>query len=332
MGVSRKEFDKVPYIHHVPTDGRTVFFAPYVDKADNRWKCHVPRGRELTWIFAEPVQSCYYAESVADQSKDAYIEIMDVVARHYSFDSVLRTSLELLRRIVNCAVVVEKYFLWLSQFRKTKNLLIADLVQTDLEFLFGNVRSAYDLMQAILGELWTKTRLPKLQGSFAAMVQRSPSDLRNRYGLPQPMIDYYSSSKGFFLAVRRIRDSIYHYQTTGKDEMKSIVFCDVDGFALAKEHFFPHAIRPVFDIWPTEKTKPNGLVSVLALVSHISKKTLKASEEFSRALVASIVPPPALSKSHRVFLRSPYVPHLLRLDQYLDEQWVEGEASYTLIS
>ena len=316
----------------MPTDGRTVFLAPYVDEADKRWRLHVPHGSELAWVFAEPVNSCYYAESIADQTKDAYIGIMDMIARHYSFDSVLRASLELLRRIVNCAVVVEKYFLWLGQFRKTKNLLIADLVQTDLEFLFGNVRTAYDLMQTMLNELWSRTRQPKLPSSFAAMAQMSPSILRSKYGLPEPMVDYYSSSKGFFLAVRRIRDSIYHYQTTGKDEMKSIVFCDVNGFALAKERFFPGAIRSNFDIWPTEKTKPNGLVSVLALVSHISNKTLKATEEFSRALVASIVPPPPLSKSHRVFLRNPYVPHLLRLDEYLDKQWVEGEASYTLIS
>jgi hypothetical protein len=332
MGVSRKEFDKVPYISHVPADGRTVFLAPHVDKSDNKWKDFVPRGRELVWIFAEPVESCYYAESIADQSKDTYVEIMDVVARHYSFDSVLRTSLELLRRIMNCAVVLEKYFLWLNQFRKTKNLFIADLVQTDLEFLFGNVRSAYDLMQAILGELWTKTKRPKLQGSFAAMVQRSPGDLRSRYGLPQSMIDYYSSSKDFFLATRKIRDSIYHYQTARRDEMKSIVFCDVDGFALSKEHFFPHAMRTVLDIWPTEKTKPNGLVSILALVSHISKKTMEATEEFSRALTATIVPPASLSESHRVFLRSPFVPHLSRLDKYLNEQWVGEEASYSLIS
>ena len=183
-GVSRDQFAKVPYIDHVPTDGRTVFLAPYLDRSDNRWKVHVPQLRGLGWIFAEPVESCYYAESIADRSNDIYIELMDAIAQHYSFDSVLRTSLELVRRIVNCTVVLEKYFLWLTLFRKTKKLLVANLVQTDLEYLVGNARIAYDLMQTILCELWIKTHRPKLKSSFAGMAQMNPSDLRDKYGLP----------------------------------------------------------------------------------------------------------------------------------------------------
>jgi hypothetical protein len=331
-GVSSKEFTKVPYIDHVPTDGRTVFLAPYVDKTDNRWKLQVPQGNELTWIFAEPVEACYYANSVADQSRDMYLEIMDVIARHYSFDSVLRTSLELLKRIMNCAVVLEKYFLWLNQFRKTKNLALANLVQTDLEFLFGNVRATYDLMQNILNELWIKTGRPKLKKSFATMVQMSLGDLRSKYGLPEPMIDYYSSSKDFFLRAREIRDHIYHYEPTRNGKIGSIVFCDVDGFALPRDNIFPDMMSSAFDIWPTNKVRPNGLVSVLALVSYVSKNALRATENFSRALLASVIPLKSLSLSYKVFLRSPYVPHVLRLDKYLDEQWIERELSYSLMS
>ena len=166
MGLSSKEFAKVPYIHHVPNDGRTVFLAPYVDKTDHKWKVHLPQDDKLGWAFAEPIESCYYSESISDQSKDVYLEIIDVIVQHYSFDSILRTSLELLTRIVDCAVVLEKYFFWLGQFRKTKNLHLANLVQTELEFFFGNVRIVYDLMQTILNELWIKTGRHKLKDSF----------------------------------------------------------------------------------------------------------------------------------------------------------------------
>jgi len=334
MGTAKKEeFAKVPYIHHVPTDGRTVFLAPYVDKTDNKWKVHVPTSRGLTWIFAEPIESCYYAELIADQAKDIHVEIIDVVARHYSFDSVLRNALELLRRLVNCAVLLEKYFIWLSQFRRTKNLMIANLVQTDLEFLFGNVRTSYDLMHNILEELWKKTGQPLLkQGSFRKMVQMTPSNLEQKYGLPKPMIDYYQSSKEFFLMIRRIRDGIYHYQATRKADITSIVFCDVEGFALSEGHVFRDMASYTSRIWPANKIKPNGLVSILALISYVMTKMVQASEGFSQALVESIIPLEPVSTSYRLFLRSAYAPHLLRLDRYLKEQWIADDVSYSLLS
>lgn len=331
--ISREEFVKVPYIHHVPADGRTVFLAPYIDKTDSKWKTPVPKGRELTWIFAEPVESCYYAESIADQSKDAYIEIMDVVARHYSFDPILRTSWMLLDRIVYCTVVLEKYFLWLSHFRKTNNVLLAYLVETDLQFLFANVRSSYDLMQIILRELWKKTGRPELKkDSFAKMVLMNRSGLEDKYGLPKPMIDYYLSSKDFFLRVRKIRDGIFHHRAMAQADMRSMVFCDVEGFALAEEHLFAGITNSASDIWPREKVKPNGLVSILALISYVTKKMVQATEGFSRALTASIVPLEPISKSYKLFLRSPYIPHLSKLDRYLDEQWIEGDVTHSLMS
>jgi len=329
----REEFAKVPYVHHVPADGRTVFLAPYVDKTDHKWKVHVPSSRGLAWIFAEPVESCYYAELIADQAKDIHVEIMDVIARHYSFDPVLRNALELLRRLLNCAVVLDKYFIWLSQFRRTKNPMLANLVQTDLEFLFGNVRTSYDIMQNMLEELWKKTKQPPLkQGSFRRMVQMTPSNLEQKYGLPKPMIDYYQSTKDFFLTIRKIRDDIYHYQTAPKADLTSIIFCDIEGFALSERHLFVGLKSYAPDIWPTNKIKPNELVSVLALMSYIIIKTVQATEGFSQALAASIIPLESISESYRLFLRSPYVPHLLKLDRYLNEQWIEEGVSYSLMS
>lgn len=329
-GISREEFSKVPYIDHVPDDGRTVFLAPYIDRTDGKWKIQLPQGNELKWAFAEPDEACYYAESVADESQDMYLEIMDIVARHYSFDLVLRTSLELLIRILNCAVVLEKYFYCLNQFRKTKNLHLANMVQTDLEFLFGNVRITYDLMQTILNELWTKTGQPKLKNSFTSMVQMSPSDLSRKYRLPPPMIAFYSTAKNFFQRARGIRDQIYYFQPRS-DKIGSILFCDTDGFALPRDNIFPDIMSSAFDIWPADKVKRNGLVSVLALIAYVSKNTLKTTEDFSKSLTESVIPLEALSSSHKVFFRSPYVPHLLKLDTYLKEQWIGSGSSYSLV-
>jgi hypothetical protein len=330
-GVRRDELAKVPYVQHVPADGRSVFLAPYFDKSDEKWRLHLPRDDELIPAFGEPVEACYYAQSVQDASRDVYLEFVDVIARHYSFGPVMNATWQLVRRILDCAVVVEKYFLWLALFRKTKNLSIANLVQTDLEFIFGNVRIAYDLMQTIIRELWAKTGRPELRDSFADMVQMEPDDLRRKYELPKPMIEYYSSSKDFFLKARGIRDRIYHYRPADENAIRSIVLCDEAGFALSRNNIFPDMMSSAFDIWPTSKVKPSDLVSVLALESYVTRQTMRATEEFTRALMASIVPLAPISLSHKLFLRSPYAPHLVRLERYLEEQWVEGEISYGII-
>jgi hypothetical protein len=146
------------------------------------------------------------------------------------------------------------------------------------------------------------------------------------------MIDYFLSSKDFFLMIRKIRDSIYHYQAARKADMISIVFCDVEGFALPESHLFVDVGSYASDIWPRKKIKPNGLMSVLALISYVIDKMVQATEGFSHALTASIVPLEPISKSYRLFVRSAYVPHLLKLDDYLNEQWIREDASHSLMS
>jgi hypothetical protein len=48
--------------------------------------------------------------------------------------------------------------------------------------------------------------------------------------------------------------------------------------------------------------------------------------------MASIIPLTPLSQSHKLFLRSPYAPHVLRRDRYLDEQWIGIGLSCILLS
>lgn len=317
--VDKDELRKVPYIDHIPLDGRMVFLQPYLDKKDNTFKTFVPQGKKLTWIFAEPVEACYYAEGVIDDSKDIYLKMIDVIARHYSFDSVINTLLSIIRDIENCSVIVEKYFVFLGQYRNTKDVLTYNLITTDLEYFFGNVRSLYDLLQNVIKDLWKRASNKILPGSFNKMVQKSQKDLEHKYDLPEPLIKYYINTKDLFVKCCRIRDSIYH-----RGLGIQIVFCTEDGFALQKNNpLTPGPLTSEFDIWPEEKTKKNGLVSVLALISYINKRLLEDLDAFSQALVQSIQPLPPISKTHKLFLRGPYIHHLLKSEEYLEKQWVE---------
>jgi hypothetical protein len=322
-GVRKDELRKVPYIEHVPQDGRTVFLQPFVDKVDNRFKMFVPQGDGLTWIFAEPVESCYFAENILDKDNDIYLKIIDLIVRHFSFGSTLETLLGIIRDIENCCAVVEKYFIFLDLYRSTKDALTSNLVTTDLEFLFGNIRSIYDLLQKIIQDLWERASRKKLPPSFYQMASREPKDLVSRYGLPEPLAQYYAGARDVFIKCREVRDNIHH-----RGLGIPVVFSDEDGFAFQKDnllttnqHLDPITSR--FDIWPESKAKKNGLVSVLALISYMNIKLIESTNEFSIALSQSIQPLPPISQSYKVFLRGPYIHHLLKSHEYLEKQWVE---------
>jgi len=324
MALTNKEVLKgVPYITNVPSDGRAVFLLPYFDQNDKKFKMYIPQGNKLTWLFAEPFQSCYYAESLVDISSDIYLKTVDVIVQHYSFEPVLNALIRINMDIINCGVVVEKYFIFLNLFRNTKDVSISNLVETDLEYFFANVRSIYDLLQNMIRYLWRLGTKKALPDSMRRMVQLESDNLQEKYNLPKPLIDYYLGTKDFFMKCREIRDNIYHFKGSYRTGLFEPIFCIDDGFAFKKDDLlFPNPLDSIFDIWPPEKTKKNGLISVLALISYINKKVLENIEAFSQTLIESVKPLPPISKTCKVFLRSPYIHHILKSDEYLDKHWI----------
>lgn len=280
-GVEEEELRKVPYITHIPKDGRSVFLQPFFDKKDKVWKQFVPQGTKLTWIFAEPVESSYYSEAIADPKKDVYLKVLDVIPRYFSYQSLMDIRFQIMTKIIFSAVVLDKYFLSVIRFRITKDVLVANLVVTDLEYFFANARSIYDLNQKLFSGLWERKTGIKMKTSFRQIAQKSRQDLQSQYKLPEAMIEYYMSSKDFFLKIRAIRDSIFHYPSEGTMQPQRFVSCDDDGFAVSKSNLFPDPLGVSFDIWPRDKAKPNGLVSVLGLISYVNKMVLGDSDKFS---------------------------------------------------
>jgi len=317
--VDKDELKKVPNIDHIPLDGRAIFFNPVFNKKDNTFKIYVPQENKITWVFAEPVQGCYYAEEIIDASKDIYLKIIDIIAQHYSFDYAINTLSRIIQDVLNCSVVVEKYFVFLDLYRNTKDVLTGNLITTDLEYFFGNIRSLYDLLQNLIRDLWKRASNKILPKNFSKMVKLDSENLKLKYDLPEPLIKYYINTKDFFVKCREIRNAIYH---RGFDIQ--VVFCFEDGFAFQKDNpWFPNPLTSKFDIWPEEKIKKNGLVSVLALISYINKRLLEDMDAFSQALIQSIQPSPPISETYKLFLRGPYIDHLLKSEEYLEKQWVE---------
>jgi len=267
----------------------------------------------------EPCQACYWSEEVVDRSKDIYLRMVDIISQHYSYDRTINTLQSIIRDIENCSVILARYFLFLKLYRETKDIFVSNFVTTDIEYFFGNIRSIYDLLQFLTWDLWKRATKINLSKNFHDMTKRDPDYLTRKYHLPEPLIKYYIETKDFFDACCKIRDSLQHL---GYDIQ--VVFCFEDGFALPKKNpWLTSFLTSSFDIWPEEKIKENGLVSVLALISSISQKLLKNIDTFSESLIQSIQPLIPISTKYKVFFRGPYTNHLLKLEDYLEKQWID---------
>ena len=314
--VSLEELKKIPYLDYLPRDGRIVFSQPYFNADDKTFKIFIPQAGKIIWLYAEPFESCYYAQNILNESTDIYLGVVDLLGRYYSFNSVIQNLQSIIRDILNCGVAIEKYFIFLDHYKNTKDTISSSLVATELEYFFGNLRSLFDLLQNVIKDLWVRDTRKKLPESFSRMV--SKDNLKELYGLPDSLVSYYGNTKAFFDKCCSIRDNIYH-----RGLNVEAILCLEDGFALMKDSIFPSPFVSEFSsIWPQEKIKTNGLVSVLALMAYINREMLRNLDGFSQALVQTVQPLPPLTEQCKLFLRSPFVRHLIKSEKYIEEQWI----------
>lgn len=279
--VHREELKKIPYIDNIPSDDRVIHSYPYFDEIKNGFINHIPNiDGTLTWMWAEPIESLYYAKSKSVDLNDIYLDFNNVLIQNYSYPSINYYLNGIIKDILNCSAFFEKYFVFHDLYINSNDLSIRSLISTEIEYFFGNIRSIYDLLQKIIKNLWKIETNKNLPSSFADIVKQSDEDLKTKYGLNDPLINYYKNIKDLFTTCKKIRDNIHHDGHT-----IDLIFCDEDGFAIQNSD-------PMFSqfgyVWPIEKVKKNGLVSLLPLASFITKQTIE---------------------------------NLNNLDKYIDEQW-----------
>ncbi len=311
---SKEELQKIPYIDNIPSDGRAIYLGPHFDEEKKKFIMYVPSGNnKLTWIFAEPIQAYYYGKSKFNETNDIYLDFINVLLQNYSYNSIINVSKGILADIFNCSAFFEKYFILHAHYLKSKDLATNSLIATEIECFFGNIRSMYDLIQIIIKSLWEMEHKKILKASFGKMAEKSKTELKTSYNLSESLIDYYNNTSKLFLIFREIRDKIFHNGLS-----IDLIFCDDDGFAIYKSD---PTFSKLSDIWPKEKEKTNGLVSLLALFSYITKNIIGNLDDLSSVLVESIPSKPPISTTHKIFIRGPYFNHLNSLDDYLDKQW-----------
>ena len=158
--------------------------------------------------------------------------------------------------------------------------------------------------------------------SFADMIKQDHQTLKAKYELPDPLVNYYVNSGIFFNNCKDVRDSIFHamHRSATKGSDFQVIFCTNEGFALSKKDPILQDILK-WNIWPEEKTKENGLISILPLLAYITKEVLKNFDMLSDALTQAITRYPTISEKQKLFYRGPFNKHLLKLDEYIEKQW-----------
>jgi hypothetical protein len=313
--ISLQKLQTIPYISNSAPIDRAAFLNPYFDAAKNQFFMPFCQGEEIIYVIAVPQQTLYYGTKM--EVNDIYLQFFDDIIRYFSYPSALNTLNGITWDVINCSVLFEKYFLYLKLFRENKDTSIFNFVTGDLEFLFYNIRSMYDSLQVIVKQIWAKETKKQMPESFDDMTKKGNDELIKKYGLPGEAINLYKQAEDAFTIIKNIRDGICHYSVG-----TNAVFCFEDGFALQISDFNLDPIAKNFNIWSPEKTKQNGLVSVLALYAYVIKQILQQFNDFSAMLKARIPKEPMIKEEYKVFLRAPYNKHLDRLNEYLESQWI----------
>jgi hypothetical protein len=318
--VPKGALEKIPYINFIPKDGRVISLLPFFDGIAGTFRVLVPQDDgSILLVPGKPVQGPYYAMTIVEEGNDLHSQLIEYITLSLSFQSTVNILGGIERDIINCSSVVEKYFIFLNLFRSTKDPMIANLVLTDVEFLFANIRSLYDSIQVMIGDILGKVdkTKPHLPDSFYDMVKLEETDQLKKYSLSQPLRKFYSETKEFFLACRTIRTGFQHRRVD-----IPIILCLDEGFALTKDNtFLKDPVVARFNIWPQEKNK-NGLVSLLGLIAYLNKTVLWHMDLLTEALKAAIPALPLISNDFGVFFRGPHIQHLNLSNKYQIEQWI----------
>lgn len=105
-----EQFEQIPFIQDVPTDGRVVFLLPYYDHAEGDWYLYLPvEAGELGRIGGgEPVTGAYYSTARVAQS-DVAFPLGTLVTQYTSFPGVVGAWQQLTHPLFQLCAALEKF-------------------------------------------------------------------------------------------------------------------------------------------------------------------------------------------------------------------------------
>lgn len=325
--IPKREIAKVPYISHIPNDGRTIFLLPYFDHGDRDWHLYMEvKPGELGRVAGgESVVGTYFSSKPVDPKRDIYFPLATLIVQHLSFP-ILAGSLHALELdFHNFAAILEK-FLVISLQPKPKRNGASLLVSTELEYLIIVIRSVYDLLQklakyasALIKTVETphKPMVKELPDSFARIALdgdrlRSQDEIMSHYQLPSPLACFYAEEALYFKHLRDLRIAIEHH---GKSQR--LIFDLNDGMAVSIEE----SPWSMFPIWKQEMLRNNKLGPLRAIFAHLILHTIEMTTRYATAYKSCISVPEAIAPGNYLYLRNYFSSHLVNLKDTISNPW-----------
>ena len=318
----------LPYVTNgVQLEGRHIFLLPYFSTENKEWFGFFQRpDKPLQRVaLVDVVSGAFLASAPLKADQDFYLPLEDLVFQRMSFPGIARPLSGLENVIKSFASLLELYeqVSHNCQEERTGALQTAQLLVNHLMVV---TRTAFDVLQGISCGVCgivkrtddkTKPLMKQLGDSFAKVVLHAdkplPAEaLMNKFNMPRPLADFYSSYAPLLVKVRSIRDDIVH-----RGYNAGFVFNLDQGLAVATKR------RPwnQLQIWDERSLARKDLGSLRMLFAYIISEVIKATTRFGETFASCILLPEPLSPGNHVFLRGPLNHHLLGLEQTLASPW-----------
>jgi len=330
-----EEAKKLPFVKHIPRDGRAISNYSFYDHKNKDWIRYIPIGQgKLARIDGgKVVFGGYLASKPENPDQDLTFPLGTFIIQHLSFREMINVIHGLESDFHNCSSILEKYLL-LSSLPKAQREGAWQLQTVELESLIVIIRSIYDLLQKISKLAAAQIRnlhephdriVMDLPDSFATIVmhgsrRRSKDELIERYRLPSPLAEFYFTESEHFQWLRDLRDAVEHH---GKSP--GMIFDIEDGMAIKADEE-PWSFLP---IWKPELLRPNGLGSLRAIFLYLVSQALELTTRYVRAYSSCIAVPLAIGPGYRFYIRDFFSHHLVNLRSSLESPWERVAKSKT---
>lgn len=322
LHLEKSELQKVPYLKNFPADGRMATLLTYIETPSGAVRGWIPRGTQLQEL--QPislVEGSYVAETSACPETDLPLPLSECVLQHLSFPGVGQIARTIEQDFLNSLSSIHKCFLITDHFTRKGTWQSKVLINTEMEYAFGNFRSFYDRLHELVRVIHRRLATVELPGSFDDLSKiASTNDPRNKYALKQSLVEFYAKRTKVFSHTKNIRDSIYH-----QGQSPEAPFHFQDGLAISGSSRLFAKLEPL-GIWSPGTKRNESLYPILAIFAFLSQDMVNSMEELSERILALFDPPPtAVAPGYHVFLRTTLAMHYRNLSRYQKQPWISPE-------
>jgi len=295
---------------------------------DEEWLNFIPDPNgNLSFYKGEPIEGVYFGKEPYEAENDLNFLFLELFYQRLTWPDIMGLLPQLLDDLRNLATSLTTLAIYQSSLSDF-GFGIQRLVQTELEYMFFVSRSLYDGLQFISANTWDKIHAVDDDADFSADLPTSsfkkmaldggepisPSNLKEKYGIPEGLAEFYSNEAPVFQKLRNFRDAVAH-----QGDSPDVIFRTEEGLAIDTTSQ-PYSN---FDAWESEQIDENDLAPLWPFVAYIVDHVFSAIDNFVKGLLEKPLHlPHELADGYDVYIRGHHIPNLKHLDQLMDsDSW-----------